>query len=344
MVYKGCTLFNVHSILKPSTWKGQILDWKMNHLDEKKIPDRCPNCKAVKKNILLHIARREDCNSAIGQELLKKWRKLAYKIKKSMYQRKYTKSGKHKKHQAHYMEKLNKEDKESVLKVQRRKSAKYYNKLFFKKNRRFTSFNLLCRNVLWYLKKGKCPPEKVLNKFHLVEAELSKKWVERGTDKLFDSDSVHKWIKKVKYELLASVITFQNFALVPKSYWLSALEKMKNEGKNDLKEKLYRLIGKLQAYSHENTGDVEIPEQFKSTCKATEDHPYAWTPIPDTFTDEDETLLLNLLNDIIGNEVLDDELNKILRVTNDYEVLLKALKYTKRPRWDVLNDALAKVK
>ena len=103
----------------------------MNNLDEKKIPDRCPNCKAVKKNILLHIARREDCNSAIGQELLKKWRKVAYKIKKCKYQRKYTKSGKHKKHQANYIEKLNKADKESVLKVQRRKSAKYYNKLFF---------------------------------------------------------------------------------------------------------------------------------------------------------------------------------------------------------------------
>ena len=194
------------------------------------------------------------------------------------------------------------------------------------------------------MKRGKCPSEKVLNKFHLVEAELSKKWIERGTDKLFDSDSVHKWIKKVKYELLASVITFQNFALVPKSYWLSALEKMKNDGKNDLKGKLYRLIGKLQAYNHENTADVEIPEQFKSTCKATEDHPYVWAPIPDTFTDEDETLLLDLLNDIIGNEVLDDDLNRILRVTNDYEVLLKALKYTKRPRWDVLNDALAKLK
>ena len=96
----------------------------MNNLDEKKIPDRCPNCKAVKKNILLHIGRREDCNSAIGQELLKKWRKVAYKIKKRKYQRKYTKSGKHKKHQANYIEKLNKEDKESVLKVQRRKSAK----------------------------------------------------------------------------------------------------------------------------------------------------------------------------------------------------------------------------
>ena len=149
-------------------------------------------------------------------------------------------------------------------------------------------------------------------------------------------------MKNVKYGLMSSVIAFQNFALVPKSHWLIALKDVKIEDKRNL-EKLYRLIGKLQAYNCENTKDLEIPEEYRSTCKATEENPYVWAPFPETLTNEDEALLIDLLCDIIGNEVLDDGIHKLLRLSHDYEVLLKALKYTKTPRWDLLNDALAKL-
>ena len=314
-----------------------------DRFDEKKIPDRCPICKAVKKNILLHISTREDCRSNIEPKLLNKWRKLAYRRKKNKYQQKYVQSGKHKKHQADYMKRLREDDKESVLKIQRRNYAKYYNKAYFKKKSRSASFNLLCRNILFYLKKGRCPAEKDLNKFHLVEAELCKKWVEKTTDNLYDSDKAHRWIKNVNYELLAPVITFHNFALVPKSHWLKALEQVKGEEKQNLKAKLLRLIGKFQAYNHENTEDLEIPEEYRSTCKAVEDKLYVGAPFPDTFTNEDEILLIHLLHDIIGNEALDDDMHKILQVTQDYEGLLKALRYTKKPRYDLLYEALAKL-
>ena len=318
----------------------------MDLLDDNKIPDRCPKCKAVKKNILLHIRQKEECNSIVSSALMNKWRKLAYKKKKSKYQQKYIKTGKHKKHQAAYIKKLNQEDKESVLKIQRKKFAKYYQKVHFKKKKRFPSFDLLCRNILFHLKRGKCPSEKVLNKFHLVEAELSKKWIEKGTGKLFDSDVVHKWIKikNVKFTLMSSVICFQNLALVPKSHWLSAIEHVKAKGKKNLKEKLFRLIGKLQAYNHDTTEDLAIPEEYRSPCKATMENVRDRGPFPETLTDEAEALLIELLNDIIGSEALDVEMHKILRLTNDFEVLLKALRHTIRPRWDVLNDALSKLK
>ena len=44
----------------------------------------------------------------------------------------------------------------------------------------------------------------------------------------------------------------------------------KDEGMLELQKKLFKLIGKLQAYKHNNTKDVNIPDEFKSRCKATD--------------------------------------------------------------------------
>ena len=151
----------------------------MDDMDENKIPEKCPNCKKKKINMLQHIRWMDECRSKVGPELLSKWRKLAYKIKKRKYQKKYVKAGKHKVHQANYRKKCIEEDRESVLKIQRQKAAKFRNKLLFSTKKRFKSFDLLCRNILHYLKKGKCPMEKDLNKFHLVEDKVCKEYVEK---------------------------------------------------------------------------------------------------------------------------------------------------------------------
>ena len=100
--------------------------------------------------------------------------------------------------------------------------------------------------------------------------------------------------------------------------WVRALKKVDDDGRKELKGKLHRLIGKLQAYQSENTNEVSIPEEFKSSCKATDDTPYVWEPLPETFTDRDETLLVDLLYDIIGNEDLNDEMQALLMLTNDF--------------------------
>ena len=71
------------------------------------------------------------------------------------------------------------------------------------------------------------------------------------------------------------------------------------------------------------TVDISITEEFKSGCKA----PYVWGPFPGTLTSKDEALLIDLLYDIIGNEGLNDEMQGLLRLSNDFEELDIALKY-----------------
>ena len=136
--------------------------------------------------------------------------------------------------------------------------------------------------------------------------------------KNFYPEPVYQWARRVNYVLLSSVITFQKIALVPKMIWVRALKKVDDDGRKELKGKLHRLIGKLQAYQSENTNEVSIPEEFKSSCKATDDTPYVREPLPETFTDRDETLLVDLLYDIIGNEDLNDEMQALLMLTNDF--------------------------
>ena len=85
---------------------------------------------------------------------------------------------------------------------------------------------------------------------------------------------------------------------------------MNDEGKLQLKEKLFRLIGKLQAYNNKSTKDVTIPEEFicavKSCpsvkayekfkcefqscarCKPTDETPLL---MPEDFSDEGQVLL-----------------------------------------------------
>ena len=48
---------------------------------ELEIPDECPVCKKVSKNLLLHVRKSEKCSSVIDSELLKNWREAAHKMK-----------------------------------------------------------------------------------------------------------------------------------------------------------------------------------------------------------------------------------------------------------------------
>lgn len=72
---------------------------------ELEIPDECPVCKKVSKNLLLHVRKSEKCSSVIDSELLKNWREAAHKMKSRKAQSKYIKKGKHKEVQAKYANK-----------------------------------------------------------------------------------------------------------------------------------------------------------------------------------------------------------------------------------------------
>ena len=72
--------------------------------DKEKLPDRCPICKKVSKNILLHIKKKESCCSKIDQSLYDHWKNIANKKTKTKYQRKYIESGRHREAQERYVE------------------------------------------------------------------------------------------------------------------------------------------------------------------------------------------------------------------------------------------------
>ena len=230
------------------------------------VPDKCPVCKKVSKNLLLHIRKKDECSSGTDPKLLNDWREAAQKIRRRKAQSKYIKSGKHKEVQAKYIKKCEEEDKESVLQIQRHKHARFYQRRFFSQKKRRRSFKQLCIRMLHCLRRGECPPEKVLNKFHIVEDEKYSRYLDKN-GKEYDPEKLHKWVKDVNANLLLSVITLQKVALVPRSTWLKAQLEVENCKNEDLKAKFYKLIGKLQAYQHKNTKDVLVPEKYKSSYK-----------------------------------------------------------------------------
>ena len=154
-------------------------------------------------------------------------------------------------------------------------------------------------------------------------------------NKELDNEEVCNWMKDIDAGLLDTVITFQKIVLVPKSRWLSALDVV-NEApeKQDLKEKLLKLISNLQAYNNENTKDILVPEDFKSNIKA---EAIAWYPMPETFTKEDEVLLDKVVATIIGEEeeILDEGLQNLLKISKDMDYLNVALTHTK---WNLEAD------
>ena len=74
-------------------------------MDKKEqLPDRCPICKKVSRNVLLHIRKKESCCSKIDQSLYDHWKEIANKRTKTKYQKKYVESGRHKEAQERYGE------------------------------------------------------------------------------------------------------------------------------------------------------------------------------------------------------------------------------------------------
>ena len=112
--------------------------------------------------------------------------------------------------------------------------------------------------------------------------------------------------------------------LVPKSRWLRAIKEVTtNEDMKYLSDELYRLIGKLQSYENENTKDISIPEEFKSS-KALNDADWS---SPETLSNKEEILLIDLLEDLVGEEHVSEDLQVLLRILD--ENLEAALLYAK---------------
>ena len=79
-----------------------------------------------------------------------------------------------------------------------------------------------------------------------------------------------------------------------------------------------------------NTKDVVIPDGYRSICKATEDNLPIWDSMPDVLSSEDETLLVNLLEDIVTHDDINDqEMEDLLKISHHMDVLDVASLYAK---------------
>ena len=111
---------------------------------------------------------------------------------------------------------------------------------------------------------------------------------------------------------------------------------------------MYRVIGKLNSYNHKETKDITLPERYKSNCKATDECPMKYREmIPGSqgwqkerkkeisiykLSKEEETTLISLIDDIIGNEedFRNEYLGGLLKIHRIMKNIQTALNYVKQ--------------
>ena len=306
------------------------------------IPEKCPICGKKKKSLLLHIRKKDSCYDKIDKDQYEIWKKAINKQNNRKSQTKYVEDGRHSQAQKKYMKKCYKDDYRSTLQIQEQRRAHYKNKEFVAKmtnekseEQRMQNFQKMCCWSLYELRKGQICTY-TLNRFHLIEADFN------------NPDKVHSWMKMISRVLLSNVMTFQQIALVPRSRWKSAIEKVENDpSKEQYKDKIYKIIGKLKSYNHGRTKGIKIPEGYESECKATEECPMKkGESIPGgqgwkkegkkeislwKMSQDESSLLIRLIIDIIGNEkdVRNGDLGKILKIDKIFENIETALFYVR---------------
>ena len=298
---------------------------------EESLPDECPVCKKVKTNLLLHIQKSEPCNGKVDPDLYIKWKSAASKRKKRKYQEKYRVTGKAREASKKFYKKRKQEDKDSFQKIQNRDWNKFWNREeihwnlkkvhFLKKmskkkarQKRLKKFNKFCSKCYYSLSRGHTPSFTTLNSFHLVEADFDDRFHEEILD----------WLKGINGRLLRTLIQFQQLALLTKSRWLAIMQKVKNQKNENF---LFRILGKLQAYENENTKEIQIPDQFKSTFKTSNNrHDNGKKKIA---KDDEEDFIILMADILIDQERWkDEELWDLLRITKPMMNLNLALTVT----------------
>ena len=286
---------------------------------------RCPVCKKVKKNILLHIRKKESCFAEINKDEYEEWKEESRKKTLNSSQKKYIDSGRHRKAQEKYAQRSNEQDSTSWKKLQRLKLAKLNERrgvssLGIERSKkkavkkRKDTFKEMCKATFLALKRGTTPSDTVLNSLHLEEAYFGDKY----------QDTLHEWMKGISGGLLYRMITFQQVLLVPKSRWLQAIGKVSKEtSKERYKSILFKMIGKLNSYQHDCTKELTIPKEFKSKLKEATDE--------DIKARDENELLIEWIDEVIGveDEWNDGYLGGILRIQKTLDRLNSSIPYTK---------------
>ena len=182
-----------------------------------------------------------------------------------------------------------------------------------------------------YLSQGIVPETTDLSyeQYNLIDDDLTK----NEEDCLLNEDELHAWLKRINSQLFEAVIILQKVILIPQSDWETAIKVVEETSdKEDLKDSLYRLIGKLRAYQHDNTLNISIPEKYKSSCIEACIKSKMWNKnmmsFKYIFTNEDEKLLLPFIEDILGKNLclLNNKLQDLLKMK--MENFFVALAYT----------------
>ena len=253
--------------------------------------------------------------SNIDQVLYNKWKQISKRRSKRKYQDSYVDSGRHQIAQNKYENKFkqrisqnswgkwkyeNEEERKSYLLMKRHKQSKYQNREKIMNHehdgeKRLSDFYKMCETCLHCLDcDGEVPLAQQINKFHLVEGDF-----------LDEHDEVHSWLKDVDSDMLEMIITFQKVALVPESRWKRVVEKIElNSDMQNLKDKLYRLIGRLKAYEYRNTNDITIPDEYKVERRVIKRR-FAIAEVGLPFSKENVLHLCTLIRYILGEDIAD---------------------------------------
>ena len=123
----------------------------------------------------------------------------------------------------------------------------------------------------------------------------------------------------------------QIIVLIPKSAWLTAIQTLEeNQEEDEVKDRLYKLIGKLQAGENHNTKDISLPKAEFSISKVDWKEGMVNAFKTNKLTEEDETMLIDLIVDIIADEdgLIHKQFHKLLGISSDIENLYEELHYT----------------
>ena len=142
----------------------------------------------------------------------------------------------------------------------------------------------------------------------------------------------HAWVEKINANFLEAVITLQNVINTPTATWINAVTAVEHSNQEESENKLFTLIGNLQANAFENTKDILIPKKFKSTCEQSESTKWKkYLPKHNTFTKEDEieNLLIKYTENILGENMnlIDEEIQELLNIKEKMESLYVALAF-----------------
>ena len=307
---------------------------KKINLSEDEIPERCPNCNKKMKNVLLHIRAKESCYRNIDEKLFEKWRILSRKLTTKKKQKTYVKSGGHTKAQNKYLEK------KRALKEKELLPRRLRYDFEAKMGQHFRDFLLMCQKLTLYLVKGSTTPNCMIKNFDLNDEKLSeiKYTVYKRNKEVMHHEVMHPnekerhhWLRNIKASLLEAVMTLQTVLLIQESQWLNAMKVVEtNSDMKIFRERLFRLIGRLQAYKTENTQNLKIDEIYKTRPKIVDVE--IWkirqSHSSSDVTKKEEKVLLVAVEGLLKDDLLDTRFQDLLGITEKMDNLFVALAFS----------------